>query len=769
MRLKHLTYVILGVGIWLLSSCHSSKYIGEDTILYTGAEVRLKGPKNKNDLKKIQDELKDLTRPGPNKRLLGFYFGIRAEHRGNRENAGRISKYFQRRYGEKPITLSMLDTVRNTEILINRLENKGFFNSKVNAEIKQNGNKAEVIYHVKIEQAYRLNSYTLSNDTIPLLSEIKRSMPGTNLVKGVRYDLDSLKAERARINNFLRQVGYYNFQPDYLIFKADTNLQQSYQFDLYISLKKGIPTDALQIYEINKINIFPDHSIQDENSNTRDTTLVDDILFIEEDPPLIKHKLLSQYVTFRPGSIYNSTQQSLTRSRLGSIGNYRFVNIRYTPIDVDSNNLNQKQFLDANIYLSPLKKQSLRGELQLLSKSNNFVGPLGLINYRNRNLLRGGEMFQLTGKLGFETQFSGGQRTGLNSYEIGLEGALIIPRLWLPFRLKLKPLPTVPTTKLAINYGILNRVQFYRLTSLLLSYGYAWNGSNLVSHEIHPISINLVNLTDVSPEFEEILNNNPFLRRSFEQQFILGLTYSFQYNEMNWSKKRNKFIALWNLDFSGNVINAIQSALYGPGPKTAFNELYAQYSKSDIDLRRYMDLGKDRRLVARLFLGAGFSYGNSQSMPFIKQYFSGGPNSIRAFRIRALGPGGYAPPEFSAASFFDQSGDIKFEANLEYRFPIAGFLKGGLFLDAGNIWLLRENEALPGSGFTSSWYRELAVGTGFGIRIDIGFFVIRLDIGTPLRKPFLPEGSRWISEFDIGSRAWRRDNIVYNLAIGYPF
>lgn len=752
-----------------MSSCHSSRYIGKETILYTGADVKLKGPKDKTDLKRIQEEMEDLTRPEPNKRLLGWYFGLWAEHRGNREKAGKIAKYFQRRYGEKPVTLSMLDTVRNAEILINRLENKGFFNSKVDAEIKESGKKASVIYEIEIEQAYRLASYTLFTDSSAILKEIKRSMPETRLVEGVRYDLDSLKAERYRINEFLRQVGYYNFQPDYLIFKVDTNLNQSYQFDLYLSLKKGIPIDALQVYEINKIEVYPNHSITEEDEDTRDTTLLDDIYFIEEDPPFIKHKYLSQYLTLKPGMLYNSRQQSLSRSRFSSIGNYRFVNIRYKPLAVDSNNLDQKQYLDASVYLSPLKKQSVRGELQLLSKSNNFVGPLGLVNYRNRNIFRGGEMFQLTGKLGFETQFSGGERTGLNSYEIGVEGALIVPRLWLPFRLKLRYLPTVPNTKLAINYGILNRVQFYRLTSLLFSYGYAWNGSNLVSHEIHPISINLVNLTDVSPEFEEILNSNLFLRRSFEQQFIIGLTYSFQYNEMNWSQKRNKFIAFWNLDFSGNVINGIQTALYGKGPKKAFNELYAQYSKSDIDIRRYMDIGKERRLVARLFLGAGIPYGNSQSMPFIKQYFAGGPNSIRAFRIRGLGPGAYTPPELSAASFFDQSGDIKIEANLEYRFPIAGFLKGGLFLDAGNIWLLRENEALPGSGFGSSWYRELAVGTGFGIRVDIGFFVLRLDIGTPLRKPFLPEGNRWVSEFNIGSKAWRRDNIIYNLAIGYPF
>jgi len=767
---KKYSSILLGIMILLLglASCHSSRYIPEGEILYKGADVQIKTPDGKKQRNALKSELNSITRPRPNTTFLKFYFGLWANHRGSRPKAGRIARYLKKRYGETPVLASDLDTARNRAILLNRLENKGYFHAEVETTQSYRNNKTSATYKIETGKSYRLSSYTYLGDSTPVDTMIRRSLRRTLIKPGDRYDLEALKSERQRINMYMRDRGYYNFQEDFVLFKVDTNQYDALKFDLFVSIKKGVPIDGIVPYRVETIEVFPNYNVTRENPQEADTSKYEGISFIEHGQ-FMKYNFLTDYILLTPGIRYDTRLQTLSSSRLSSMGNYRHVNIRYKVIPSDTLSADGQKALAASIYLTPHKKQSIRLEMQGLSKSNNFVGPLGLINYKDRNLFKGGELFQLTGKLGYETQFSGGQLTGLNSYEIGMEASIILPRILLPFEFSKKRLPSMPTTKFAINYSILNRVQFYTLSSLLLTYRYKWQGSPYVHHEIQPVSINLVNLSNTSPAFEEILESNPFLRTSFEQQFILGLTYTFKYSELWRTNWKNRFFALWNLDFSGNVINGIQSAFQGPGKKTLFNEPYAQFSKTDIDVRRYMILDEDRKLVARVFAGAGISYGNSTSLPFIKKYFAGGPNSLRAFRIRSLGPGTYAPENQGINSFFDQSGDLKLEMNLEYRFPIAGVLKGAWFVDAGNIWLLRENESLPGSGITSSFLRDMAVGGGFGARIDLSFFVIRLDLGVPLRKPFLEDGQKWINEFRIGDKMWRRDNIVWNLAIGYPF
>jgi len=757
--------IIVIVGF---TSCHSSRFIPKDEQLYKGAKVKVESPISRKDRSALTAELNSITRPRPNTTLLKFYFGIWANHWGSRPNAKRVSKYFKRRYGEKPVLVSEVDLKRNEAILLNRLENRGFFHASVESDLRIKRNKGLVEYKIQTGDDYQLNSYSFRGDSTPVDTMIRRSLRRTTIKVGDRYDLDMLKAERQRINMYMRDRGYYNFQEDFLIFKVDTHQHEALKFDLYVSLKRGIPADAIVPYRVETVEVFPNYTAVIENPAEADTVLFEGISFIEKGQ-FMKYNYLTDYLLLTPGIRYDTRLQTLSNSRLSSMGNFRHVNIRYKVLPSDTTDLEAPRSLAASVYLTPHKKQSIRLEMQGLSKSNNFVGPLGLINYKDRNLFKGGELFQLTGKLGYETQFLGGQLTGLNSYEVGLEASVIVPRLLMPFPFSKKRLPSMPTTKIAANYSILNRVQFYTLSSLLLSYGYAWQGSPYVSHEINPISINFVNLSNTSPAFEEILESNPFLRTSFEQQFILGLTYTFQYNELWRTNWKNRFFVLWNLDFSGNVINGIQSIFEVEGKKTLFREPYAQFSKTDIDIRRYMIVGEDRKVVARVFAGAGISYGNSTSLPFIKKYFAGGPNSLRAFRIRSLGPGTYAPVDQSINSFFDQSGDLKLELNLEYRFPLVGVLKGAWFLDAGNIWLLRENESLPGSGITSSFLRDLAVGGGFGVRVDLSFFIIRLDLGVPFRKPWLESGEKWISEFNPINKSWRRENIIWNLAIGYPF
>ncbi len=762
-------FYLLFLFFVLNSSCTTSKYIPEGEKLFKKVDIKINGPIAKKTKKELKEELESVVRPKPNKSFLGIRFKLWAHYRGSKPKTTKLDRYLKKKFGQAPALMSQVNAENTVVLMKNRLENNGFFESEISASSTETEVTGKWKYDIQVKEPYTLNTYSFLEDSTEVSNIIKGGMRRTRIKPGMRYNLESFKEERERIDSLLKRQGYYYFQDEYLIFRVDTNQHETKEFDLYLSLKSSIPQAALIPYKIGEVTVYSDYNSNIEIVSTKDTTIYEGMTFIESSNS-IKPKHLIKLIHFREGELYSQRKQNLSSTRLSSIGNYRYVNIRYNLINTDTTAQPDFGTLDANVYLSPLKKRSIRAELQALSKSNNFVGPVLQLNYRNRNLFKGGETIQLTGKLGFETQIASGRQTGLNSYETGISAAVLFPRFLAPFKVPLNQAYALPTTNIRVGFSSIHRVQYFRFNSLLASFGYTWSTSRLMSHEINPISINFVKLSNTSVAFDSILNSNPILRRSFAQQFIIGTTYSVQYNELLNRRKRNRIFAILSADLSGNVVGAFQNMINGPqAEKRLLGQLYAQYAKLDLDIRHYTSIGKQSQWVMRVFGGFGVPYGNSVSLPFAKQYFSAGPNSVRAFRIRSLGPGTYRPEMLDVASYFDQAGDIKFEANVEYRFPIAGIFKGALFADAGNIWLLRENVSLPGSKFTSSWARELAVGTGFGVRLDVGFFILRVDVSTPLRKPFLPKGERWVSNFDFGDKAWRLENIIYMLAIGYPF
>jgi outer membrane translocation and assembly module TamA len=299
----------------------------------------------------------------------------------------------------------------------------------------------------------------------------------------------------------------------------------------------------------------------------------------------------------------------------------------------------------------------------------------------------------------------------------------------------------------------------YALLSGTARFGYVWDANRYVTHEINPITVNYTRLINSTEDFQEILDQNAFLRRSFEQQFISGLTYSFTYNGMIDAQRTHQFFLNSTLDIAGNSISLFGQEETPGAPKTFLGTEYAQYAKADIDFRYHLKLGEDQKIATHLFAGYGHAYGNSEVLPFIKQYFSGGPYSVRAFNIRSLGPGTFNG-EVEQGGFFDQSGNIRLEANIEYRFPIFGFFKGAVFADAGNVWNSVDNPDIPNDTFSSDFLSELGMGLGVGLRLDIQGFVIRVDVASPFHDPRLPEGER----FD-----FQLDDPVFNFAIGYPF
>ena len=770
MKLPFKTYQI---GMLLVAlavySCSVEKYIPEDEFLYRGANLKFIDTVLDKNYKEVKTETEGVLYPQPNSRFLGMYPGLYFHYKAQRENPGIINKFFNKKIGEEPVYFSDVELSETEELIYNRLENRGFFYSLIesNSSIDSSSHTAKVNYQVTLKKPYVLETYQLEKDSLPsidsleLIKKLEKAVIDENSVikKGMRFDLADFKSERERIDEFLKQEGYYNFNSNFLIFEADTNTYVNKKFDLFLRLKDNVPEKSKVPYIIDDVDVYPNESIETRDQE-KDTVSLDSLDFIQA-KEFFKPKRLSPYILLKPGQRYNPILSKYTSRRLSSIGTYKFVNIHYKENDtvVDENGF---RHLDAIIELSPLQKRSLRAELQGVTKSNNFAGPgLGL-TYTNRNWFKGGEQLNIRGSVAYEKQFSSGEQSGLSSLQLGLETSVRFPRLLFPIvdvnkRFKY----SIPQTEVKLGIDYLNRSQLYSLNSYQTSFGYIWKANRYVTHQLNPININYVKLGNVTEEFNKILNQNQFLRRSFEQQFIAGLTYGFTYNELVDDYRTGALYFNFNFDIAGNTLSLFdQSATDEDG--NAVNEFlglqYAQYAKGDIDIRYHYKLNDDGQvLIARLFGGLGYSYGNSESLPFVKQYFAGGPYSVRAFRIRGLGPGSYQPTdESSYNAYFDRAGDIRLEANLEYRFPLFNYVNGAIFTDAGNVWLLRENDALPGGKFSSSFTNELGIGSGVGVRVDIQGFVIRFDLASPLKRP-------------AKSFEFEYDSPVLNFAIGYPF
>ena len=751
--------------IAIVHSCGVDRYIPEGESLYAGAKIHIHTEDKISDIKEVRSELNTLLGSEPNTKILGMRLGLYYHYKAQKEKPGFIAKWMNKKIGEDPVYRSEINVERVKDLLLNRLDNRGFFYSKVQSSPDQGKKFTGITYDIALSKPYVLENFVLQKDSLPIYDEIRLLMPETEVKPGNRFDLNVLKFERERIDHELKQKGYYNFNPDFLIFEADTNRYDNRRFDLLLRLKAQVPQKSIVPYTIDSITVYPNYSIENDTSDVAKGVTENGIHFVQN-PEFFQPKRLAPYILFEKGQKYNAQASRLTSNRLAAIGSYKFVNIRYNEKDSAAT-------LDADIYLSPLTKRSIRAELQAVTKSNGFAGPGISLTYSNRNLFRGGETFSISGNFAYATQISGGSNAGLSTLSGGIHADLIVPRL-LPFSPS-KFNYNVPKTKISLGGDILNRSKLYTLTSVNTSFGYTWNANKFVYHELNPISVNYVNLVNSTTEFEAILDQNPFLRQSFEQQFIAGLTYSFTYNELLEKNKKHPIYLATGLDISGNTLN-----LFNGGKKTAFGLEYAQYAKIDLDFRYYLKWGKEQALIARFYGGWGLAYGNSSTLPFVKQFFSGGPYSVRAFQIRSLGPGSFSASNNGITSFFDQSGNLRLEGNLEYRYPIWSYLKGALFLDAGNVWLTNDIEigddepeasraykdALKTEGsFGSDWVSELGVGVGFGLRVDVQSFVIRLDVASPLRVPSAPIGERGRTPFFDGGT----DNLIFNFAIGYPF
>lgn len=750
--------LVIALGALFGTSCTGLKHATEERPMFTGYTVQWTDAPA-DDAKEAMLELEAVVTPTPNNSFLGLRPTV-ALHNMVREpkRPKGLRHLLRNKIGNPGVYLEEVPLDDITHALENRMHNRGHFGATAKHEVQRKGRQATVTWTVTPGPVHRIRSIRMGDPNgTGLDSALAAQRNALQLSAGAPYHLARLTAERERISDRLRDQGWFRLRADDLVWAADTSVGD-HGADLHLRVKPNTSASKRMAYTLGRVTV---HGDRDDVLPPSDTTLVEGLHYVNY-LGMYRPEIIARSVYLRPGDNYSLRRADLTQRHLTSFGVFRNVFINF--IDDSAT----QGVLNAELLLLPQKRFSLFSELNTISKSNNFAGPGIKVGFRDRDLFRGAEQFTIDLNTRFETQIAG-EGLGTNAYEISAKAGLSIPRmLLLPFLRSARS--SVPQTNIELGYGLFRRVNLYGLESANTGIGYTWREDRRTWHDLRLLDVSFNNLYYTSEVFEEFLDENPAIRRSFDEQFIIGFGYTWTRSTKRSNTQRNWAVLTLGGDEGGLLTSAVFRGVEGPRPEegyTMFGERYSQFVRVRPELRLFRTVGRGSDVIAfRLLAHAAYAYGNSSTVPYVKQFFAGGPNSLRGFGARSVGPGSYQGADVENL-LIDQVGDLRFEANLEYRFTLTGMFKAAVFADAGNVWLIEDDPQRPGGQFVASEFlRELAVDAGFGLRIDPEVIVVRLDLAAPLRRPDLPRGDRWV--FDDLDGRWRQ-NFILNIAIGYPF
>ncbi|WP_426668483.1 BamA/TamA family outer membrane protein [Mucilaginibacter sp. McL0603] len=753
---KYLKYLLF-LSFVLFNACSNTKYLQKGQKLYTGGEIKIDDKNEdieKKDTKAVKDELEDLLRPKPNSTILGMRVKLYIYNKTRTTKKKGLRHYINTRLGQPPVLISDVDVNKNSDILQNRLQNESYFQSQVVGDTLSEGKTAKAIYTVQPGPTYTIRKIVFPNEKGDVDTAVAGTAKQTLFVSGNNYNLDVVKNERIRIDARLKEEGFYYFSPDYLIMRVDSTVA-NHQVDIYVKVKNETPDKARRIYRINNIYLYPHYTL-------RDTALKLDSAVTYRWYHVIDTKKTYRPFTFKnsvllhPGDIYNRSDHNKSLSRFINLGPFKFVKNRFEDVSTDSSKL------DIYYFLTPYPKKSLQFELLGRTTTANYVGSQISLSWKNRNAFKGAEEFKVKLFASTDVQYSG-QNSGYNVYQFGIQPTITWPRFISPFNFN-PDNAFIPHTELTAGYTLVDRVNLYTLNSFNASFGYNWKQNAHVTHDLSLLTVTLTKPANVTQEYLDSIEHtrNPTLAHVIDQQFTFGPAYSYTYTNTNETFKTNTIYYSGRATLSGNLYGIITGADTLAGKvSTLFGLPFNQFIKIENEFRYFHKTGPNSTIASRIIVGVGLPYGNSTQLPYSQQFSIGGSYSLRGFRARSVGPGSYMPgTDITSASGFlpDESGDIKIEANVEYRPKLFSIVYGGLFVDAGNIWNLHSHEGLPGGAFGKNFLSQMAMDTGFGLRFDLTLLVFRADLGVPIRQPY--EGAPL--KFDFNNR-------VFNLAIGYPF
>lgn len=768
---KGFRYALLATVVFLLASCSATKYVPEGSYLLD--EVRIQ-----TDNKEIKpSNLAMYVRQNPNSKWFSLMKTQLYVYNWSGKDSTRWINRTLRRLGDVPVIYSTEETNRSSEEMTKAIQNMGYMGATVEPISQSKKKKMKLIYKVSSGKPYKIRSlkYDIQDDKI--MEYMRRDSASTYLSEGMYFDVNKLDAERQRITDNLLHNGYYKFNKEYISYTADT-VRNTYLVDLTLHLApyKQRDDDVAQKhrqYYINKVNFITDYNVLE--SSALSSIEINDSVHYKEFPIYYKDKLylrpkvLTNNLRIVPGTLYNEQDVQRTYSNFGRLQALKYTNIRFFETQIgDTSKLN------AYVMLTKSKHQSVSFGLD----GTNSAGDLGAaasVSFQNRNIFRGSETFMI--KLRGAYEAVSGLQGGYNHEdytELGAEATINFPRFLFPFLSNDFKRKIRATTEFGVQYNYQIRPEFSRIVTSA-NWSYKWGFQSRYSqHRIDLLDINYLYMPTISKEFREKYldkEQNAILKYNYEDRLIVRTGYSYTYNSagqalMNNTIIGNSYSVRFNFESAGNLLYAIAEMTNkkknDSGEYALLNIPFAQYIKGDFDFAKNIVI--DNRNSVAFHIGAGIAvpYGNATLVPFEKRYFSGGANSVRGWSVRDLGPGAFS----GDGNFLNQSGDLKLDASIEYRTRLFWKLRGAVFVDAGNIWTLREYESQPGGKFElNKFYKQIAVAYGLGLRMDLDFFVLRFDGGMKAINPVYENKKE---RFPIIHPKFSRD-FAFHFAVGYPF
>jgi outer membrane translocation and assembly module TamA len=766
--------LIAFTGVMFLLSCSPVRFVPEDKYLISKVQVEV-------DNQNINKETaKSLIKHKENYKILGFLkFHLWLYNLSSKKK----TEDWLKRIGEPPQIYDEDLSKRDEDQVRQYAYSKGYFRASVSSNIKVKEKKRKVILNYKLTSGDRYVikriNYQIKDSLLEVLyykSDIK-----SEIQEGDPFDINELEKHQLEIVKLFRDNGYYYFSKDDVKFIADSSrFDKQVLVDLLIRPAKNNQIDTLKVFQpfyLNKffISVLPGNSPvtagRDAVEIFSDTITWDDYTLYQNKQVRYPPALFDRTMRLKKGALFSNAEVESAFNAFNRLRQFRFVDIEFKEVTA----VNDSNYLDCYVRLAPLNKQSTSFDIEGTNTAGNF-GVAGNVTYLHRNLFRGAEVFRLSFLGGIERleRLSNGVPDYFNTTELGVESSLVIPKLLGPGNFLKNFERFLPKTVITLGYNYQKRPEYTR-TINTIKLGYDWKSTEDIRHIWNFLDYNKVKVFDYDPDFINGIKDL-YIKSSFTDHLIFAMNYSLIYNNQRLSTIKDYTYVRFNIESSGNILWVISELAnrnkfqvvdtlgnFQTEYYKVFNTRFAQYIKSDIEYSRGIAIDKFNSIVSRAFFGIGIPYGNFDVLPFEKKYFSGGANGIRAWPVRSLGPGTYkaSPDEYP-----NQTADIKLEANLEYRFKLISFVEGALFLDAGNIWAINEKDNREGAQFKfNKFYRQIAFGTGTGLRFDMSYFILRLDLGVKLRDPSVPENRGWI----LGTRPYSNNDFNLTFAIGYPF
>ena len=756
------------VFMGLLASCSATKYVPEGSYLLDGISIE-------SDNKDVNtNDLALYLRQSPNSKLFSvFHTQLYIYNLSGRDTTKWVNRVL-RRMGDAPVIYSEEESERTRDQLTRAVRNLGYMGAQVESVTEPHKKKMKVTYKVTSGRPYTIRSLSYDIPDEQILAYIENDKANSLLHEGMNFNINLLNDERQRISTLLLNNGYYRFNKELFSYTADT-VRNTYQADVTLHLLPNGVGEAAKPYtryKVNEVNFVTDFDVLQRN--TLSAFNANDSIHYRGFPVFFKNKLyirprtLVNTTWINPGDYYNQDNIQKTYNSFARLSALRYTNVRFEPQASDSTRLN------AYVLLTKNKLQSVSFEVE----GTNSAGDLGAaasVSYQNRNLFRGSELFMFRIRGAYEA-VSGlhGQYRNESYTELGAETSVNFPSFLFPFLSNDFRRTIRANTEFGLQYNYQMRPEFTRIVAST-NWSYKWQSKDQhTRHQIDLLDINYLYMPWLDPNFEERYlkqTQNYILRYNYEDRLIVRAGYSYVYNSAGGvftggTVSENSYSLRLNVESAGNILYGI-GKLAGmhqnsEGEYSILNIPFAQYLKVDFDYAKNISFDLKNSLSYHVNLGVAFPYGNAKMVPFEKRYFSGGANSVRGWSVRDLGPGSFP----GDGNFLNQTGDIKFDASVEFRSKLFWKIQSALFIDAGNIWTIREYESQPGGKFRfDKFYKQIAFAYGLGIRLDLDFFILRLDGGMKAINPAYESGK---DRYPIVHPRLKRD-FAFHFAVGYPF